>query len=121
MSDQIFLVGMEFMGQHGVTDEERAEPQTIIVDVEMTVDLRAAGTSDDLDLTVDYGKAFDRCRAIVEERSFHLVEGIAEAIAADLIDSFARIESVVVRINKPSAPIEGVFENAGVQIERRRG
>ena len=120
MSDRIFLLGMEFVGRHGVTDEERSEPQTIEVDVELTVDLRTAGTTDDLDQTVDYAAAFDRCRIIVEERTFHLVEGIAEAIAADLLDSFERIESVLVRIRKPGAPIDGVVEQAGVEIERGR-
>ena len=120
MSDRIFLLGMEFEGRHGVTDEERSEPQTIGVDVEMSLDLRAAGTTDDLAQTVDYGDAFERCRIVVEDRSFHLLEGIAEAVAADLLDHFERLESVVVRVRKPGVPIEGVVEEAGVEIERHR-
>lgn len=112
---------MEFEGRHGVSDEERADLQAFEVDVEMTLDLRDAGQSDDLAQTVDYGKVFERCRAVVEERSFHLVEGIAEAVAADLLGGFPRLDSVLVRVRKPGAPIDGVLDYAGVEIERNRG
>ena len=33
MSDRITLRGMQFMGRHGVSDEERAEPQPFEVDL----------------------------------------------------------------------------------------
>ena len=120
MSDRIFLHQMQFEGRHGVGDEERSAPQLIELDVEMMLDLGAAGRSDDLEETVNYSTAFERCRAIVEERSFHLLEGIAEAVAADLLSSFPRLESVVVRVRKPGVPIDGVLEFAGVEIERSR-
>lgn len=121
MTDRIFLTAMTFEGHHGVTDEERAEPQPIEVDLEVTLDLRPAGTSDDLELTVDYGRLFETARAIVEERSFRLLEGIAEALAADVLVAHRRIESVTVRVTKPGVPIEGLLESAGVVVERRRG
>jgi dihydroneopterin aldolase len=120
MSDRIVLSRMEFEGHHGVGDDERSLPQLIELDVEILADLHAAGTSDDLDQTVNYSRVFDRCRQIVEERSFHLLEAIGEAIAADLLDGFPRIESVVVRVRKPGVPIDGVLDYAGVEIERSR-
>lgn len=120
MTDRIVLHQMQFEGLHGVGDEERSEPQLIELDVEMILDLGPAGRSDDLEQTVNYSAAFERCRAIVEERTFHLLEGIAEAVAADLLSGFARLELVVVRVRKPGVPIDGVLEYAGVEIERAR-
>jgi len=120
MSDQIFVHGMEFEGRHGVSDEERSMPQLIEVDVEVGLDLRAAGKSDDLAQTVDYGEVFEVCRAQVEQRSYHLLEGIAEAIAADILARFERIDSAAVRVRKPGVPIDGVVEYAGVRVERSR-
>ena len=120
MSDRIFLHQMQFDGRHGVSDEERSAPKEIELDVEMILDLAAAGGSDDVEQTVNYSAAFERCRAIVEERSFHLLEGIAEAVAADLLAGFPRIEAVVVRVRKPGVPIEGVLEYAGVEVQRSR-
>ena len=120
MADRIVLRSMEFLGHHGVSDEERSHPQQIVVDVDVTLDLHAAGDSDDLAQTVDYSTVFEHCRAIVEERSFHLLEAIGEAIAGDLLSGFTTIESVTVRVTKPGVPIDGVLESAGVEIERAR-
>ena len=47
------------MGVHGVLPEEQVRPQPFEVDVELLVDLRAAGASDDLADTVDYGAVSD--------------------------------------------------------------
>lgn len=120
MSDRIFLTGMVFAGRHGVTDEERAEYQQIEVDLEVTLDLRPAGTADELALTVDYAELFETCRAIVEERSFNLLEGIAEAIAGEVLGGYERVESVTVQARKPGVPIDGQLDWAGVTIARSR-
>ncbi|HUR16840.1 MAG TPA: dihydroneopterin aldolase [Candidatus Limnocylindrales bacterium] len=120
MTDRIVLHHMEFEGFHGVDDEERSLPQVIEVDVELEVDLRTAGATDDLEQTVNYSQVFKRCRTIVEEQSFHLLEAMAHTIASDLIATFAPIKSLVVRVRKPGVPIEGVLDFAGVEIERSR-
>jgi dihydroneopterin aldolase len=120
MTDHIYLHGMVFEGRHGVTEEERAQPQPIEVDVDLALDLRGPGASDELADTVDYGDVFDLSRRLVEERSFRLLEGIAEALAREILLAFPAIESVKVRTKKPGIPLAGIVEHAGVEIERRR-
>ncbi|HVM31483.1 MAG TPA: dihydroneopterin aldolase [Candidatus Limnocylindrales bacterium] len=120
MTDRIFLHGMAFVGRHGVTEDERVEPQQIEVDLEARLDLRAAGAGDDLGRTVDYGALFEIARLVVEEHSFRLLEAIAESIAAAALEAHPRIEAVSVTVRKPGVPIEGVLEQAGVSVERRR-
>ena len=120
MSDSVFLRGMAFEGRHGVSDEERAEPQVIEMDIEVATDLRPAGTSDDLALTIDYSEVFEICRAQVEQRSYRLLEAIGEAIAADVLGRFPTATAVSVTVRKPGVPIDGVVEDAGITIERGR-
>ena len=120
MSDEIYLHGMVFEGHHGVTEDERALAQPIELDVELRLDLSAAGRSDELDQTVDYSRVFEVCRDHVEQRSFHLLEGLAEALAAELLGRFAPLDSVVVRAKKPGIPLAGMVEHAGVRLERSR-
>jgi len=120
MSDSIFLRAMEFEGHHGVSDAERADPQVIELDVEYEMDLRAAGTSDDLAQTVSYSDVFEICRAQVEDRSYHLLEAIGEAIARDVLARDSRIDRVTVEVRKPGVPIDGVLEHAGVRVVRSR-
>jgi dihydroneopterin aldolase len=120
MSDRILLHGMAFEGAHGVSDEERADPQIIEMDVEVSLDLSAAGKSDELAQTVNYADVFEVCRDHVEERSYRLLEAIGEAVATDLLARFAAVESASVTVRKPGVPIDGVLEYAGVRIERER-
>ncbi|HNV40046.1 MAG: dihydroneopterin aldolase, partial [Dermatophilaceae bacterium] len=56
MSDRIVLSGVRGRGFHGVFEHERREGQEFVVDVALTVDLAAAGASDDLVDTVNYGE-----------------------------------------------------------------
>jgi dihydroneopterin aldolase len=120
VTDRIYLHGMVFEGRHGVTDEEREAPQPIEVDLDVELDLRPAGTSDDLAQTVDYGDVFEACRRVVEGESYHLLEGIAEALAARVLDGFPQVRAVNVNVKKPGVPLDGVIEHAGVRIERSR-
>lgn len=120
MSDQIYLHGMVFDGHVGVPEEERAVVQPIEVDVELMVDLAAAGNTDDLAATVDYGLVYAACRELLDSRSYRLLEAVAETIAGELLRRFALVDAVVVRAKKPGVPIDGEIEHAGVRIERRR-
>ncbi len=120
MTDRIVLAGMAFAGRHGVLDSERLDAQPFEVDVEIVLDLRPAGTTDDLALTVDYGAVFETCRAIVEGPGVRLIEALAERIAAALLAGFPAAGDVVVRVRKPRAPLPGTFAWAGVEIRRGR-
>ena len=120
MTDRIELRAMRFDGCHGVSEEERAAPQPFEVDVELELDLGPAGRADELERTVDYGAAFEMVRGIVEERSFRLLEALADAIAAGVLAGFPATRAVVVRVRKMRPPIAGTLAWAGVEIRRVR-
>ncbi|HEY5628591.1 MAG TPA: dihydroneopterin aldolase [Candidatus Limnocylindrales bacterium] len=119
MSDRIMIEGMVFEGTHGVYPEEQVTPQPFEVDVELALNLQPAGMSDDLALTVDYGRVFEVCRQIVESTRFNLIEALAEAIAEELLTGFRAIDSVTVRIRKPRVDLGGRFRSVGVEVRRR--
>ena len=50
---------------HGVLPEEQVRPQPFEVDIELLVDVAAAGASDELDDTVDYGAVCEAVSRIV--------------------------------------------------------
>src|ERR687893_2894426 len=63
--DRILLEGMVFHGRHGTLPAERELGQPFVVDLELRLDLRPAGLSDDLARTVDYGEVHRRGRGSV--------------------------------------------------------
>jgi dihydroneopterin aldolase len=122
MSDRLRVIGMQFSGRHGVLPHEKTEAQPFEVDLVLHTDLRAAGASDDLADTTDYGSLFDLTAAIVEGRSFALIETLATAIARAVLAATdpSLVEAVEVRVRKPKAPLSGAFETVEVEILRPR-
>ena len=122
MTDRLSVIGMQFSGRHGVLPNEKVEAQPFEVDLVLHTDLHAAGPSDDLADTTDYGSLFDLTAAIVEGRSFNLIEALAAAIARAVLAATdpALVEAVEVRVRKPKAPLSGAFETVEVGIVRRR-
>lgn len=122
LPDRLSLIGMRFEGRHGVLPDEKATPQPFEVDVVLHADLAPAAERDDLAATVDYAALFDRVRAIVEGRSFDLIEALAGRVAQDMLAATPaeRVSAVEVRVRKPEAPIDGAFETVEAAIVRRR-
>jgi dihydroneopterin aldolase len=121
MTDRLVLRGLVFEGRHGVSDRERATPQPVEVDVALSIDLAAAGRSDDLGQSVDYSAVARQVGGVVDARSFRLIESIAEAIAAELLAAHPAVEAVEVRVHKPRVRLGGAAGSAAVEILRRRG
>lgn len=117
--DKIILEGMEFFGYHGARPEEKTLGQRFIVDVELFLDLRQAGETDNLDYTVNYAQVFELVQSIVCGRSRQLIESLAEAIAGALLAQFP-VDEVLVRVKKPQAPLPGRFAWAAVEIVRKK-
>lgn len=120
MPDRILLSGLAFFGRHGALPAERELGGRFVVDVEATVDLRAAGTTDDLAATVDYSAVYEDVRAVVEGPRCQLIETLAERIAERLLLQYPTIAAVTVRVHKPTAPIAGAAVAVGVAVEIQR-
>ena len=119
MSDRITLRGMQFMGHLGVTDEERATPQPVEVDLVVRIDLARPAATDDLADTINYASLFELTREIVEGRQFHLIEALAGAILEALLAAHP-VDDVEVRVRKPKAPLPGALETVEARLRRRR-
>lgn len=117
--DKIMGRGLRFYGCHGVLEEEQLKPQLFEVDFDLYVDLTAAGQSDDLRQTVDYGQVFHTVRRVVEEEHYKLLEALAERLAQVLLEQFS-IREVDITVYKPQAPVPGDFKYFAVKIHRSR-
>lgn len=115
--DRIFLRGLAVDCVIGFIEWERRIRQTVVIDLELPVDCRAAAVRDRVEDTLDYKTVAKRVLAFVEESQFQLVETLAERIAQLILGEFA-VEWVRVSVNKPGAI--GGSRDVGVAIERTR-
>jgi len=116
-ADRLFLRGLEVECIIGFIDWERRVRQKVVIDLELPVDCARAATRDSVRDTTDYKAIAKRVLAFVESSEFHLVETLAERLAAVLLEEF-RLEWLRLAINKPGAIRHA--RDVGVMIERRR-
>ena len=116
-SDRIVLRGLAVDCTIGFIDWERQVKQTVLIDLEMPVDVARAAVSDRVADTLDYKRVAKRVIAFVEASDFQLIETLAERVAAVILAEFD-MPWVRVTLAKPGA-IRGSRE-VGVVIERRR-
>lgn len=117
--DLIELRGLTALGVCGVLPEEQERAQPLEVDVDIEADLSAAGESDDLDDTIDYGAVCELVERVITTERFGLLERLAARIA-ELILSDDRVRGATVSVRKLRPPVTQILDTSGVRITRRR-
>lgn len=120
MVDKIILKDMQFYGFHGLFPEENKLGQRFNVDLILYTNLKQAGMSDEMSDSINYGEVFTHVQKIVEGKKQNLIEAVAERIAEDLLQNFARLQACDVKVIKPDPPIPGHYNSVAVQIYRER-
>lgn len=114
----VAIEGIALRGRCGVTAEERAVGQTLVVDVRLVPHTAGALVSDDLADTVDYGHVVDLVREVVEGGEFRLLERLAGALIERLWATFA-LERLEVAVAKAAPPVAVPVGAARVEVVRR--
>ncbi len=118
--DRIELRGLRLVGVVGVLPEERTRAQPLELDVDLAVDMAAAGASDALDDTVDYGAVCDTLAAVVAELRPELLERLAVALAEAVLALDGRIAQVDLSVRKLRPPVPHALTSSGVRVTRVR-
>ncbi|MBN2651946.1 MAG: dihydroneopterin aldolase [Spirochaetales bacterium] len=119
-SDKIILKNLSFYSFHGNLPEEKQLGQKFFIDLEICTNLRTAGGSDNVADTINYALAYENVKSIVENKNFNLIEALAEEIAQSTLHNFETAKGVTVRVRKPQAPVNGIFDYFEVEITRER-
>ena len=119
-ADAIFIEGIELPCALGVTEAERGMRRPVRIDLELGVDIAAAGRSDELEDTLDYAAVHARLVDVVSGRPHMLVEALAQRAIDALFADFAAIDWICIEVRKPN-PLAGVLDFTGCRMTRSRG
>jgi 7,8-dihydroneopterin aldolase/epimerase/oxygenase len=100
---KISIVDLEVFYRIGVPDDERAQPQRLLLTVEMDCDFSKAAKSDGIGDTIDYFAISGRLLKFGDGRSWKLIEKMAADIA-DMILAEFKPQSVTVEVKKFPIP-----------------
>ncbi len=99
----ITVTDLEVFYRVGVPDEERAQPQRLLLTIEMTADFTAAARSDSIADTVDYFTVSQRLLKFGEGRSWKLIEKLASDLAEVVLAEF-QPAAVTIEVKKFPIP-----------------
>ena len=116
-SDKILISSIDCAAAIGVTPEERTVPQRLSIDVEFSTDSRRPAATDSLKDAVDYARVAAVASETCRSRDFHLLETVAELIAARVLRDFP-IPQVRVLVRKISPVAEPRTAYVSVEIIR---
>ncbi|MBA64876.1 MAG: dihydroneopterin aldolase [Candidatus Marinimicrobia bacterium] len=115
--DKIRILNLQIPAKHGVFDFEKDKDRVFELDIEMHANLNIPINSDKLEDTIDYSKVVASTTKIFKESDHNLIESIAGKIGDGLIAKYP-IQKAVIKIRKPHAPIDAVFDTVEVEVER---
>ena len=115
--DRILISGIRELGVHGVLPEEQLRPQPFEIDVELLVDIAAAGESDALEDTVDYSDVCDAVSRVVSSERYQLLERLASRIV-EVCRADPRVVGAVVEVRKMHPPVRALVDYVAVRVER---
>jgi dihydroneopterin aldolase len=113
---KIAIVELEVFYCVGVTDEERAKPQRLLLTVDMSFDFSSAAMSDRIERTINYQHVAEGLLKFGEGRKWKLVEKLVANIAEWVMATY-KPEAVMVEAKKFSLP---QAQYVSVSMERSR-
>lgn len=113
--DIVFISELKVDTVIGIFDWERAHRQTVILNVELGTDIRAAAEHDDISKTLNYKAVTEVLYAFVSASELLLIETLAERCAAMIMTEFD-VPWLRLSITKPGAMRQA--KDVGVIIER---
>jgi dihydroneopterin aldolase len=116
--DKILLEGIRLDIRVGTTAEERSRPQLCGLDLTLEADLRSAGSSGDLNQTVDYVAVFRTIEALCTGNTFSLLEEVGHQICEEVLANYP-VEKVKLKLCKLS-PFTSKLASTGVELKRSR-
>lgn len=115
--DKILISAIDCVAAIGVTPEERTMKQRLLIDVEIWTDTARPAQHDSLKDALDYSKVAAAVMEVCRSRDFHLIETVAERLAARILADFPTPQ-VRILVRKISPVLEPRVNYVSVEIIR---
>ena len=106
---------MEFYAYHGCMEHEKKLGNTFFVTVEMTLDTKPAGDSDNLNDTLNYQRVYDIVKEQINIPS-NLIEHVGQRIINNLVKTFPQVSFFTIKLSKLNPPLGGKTERVSIEL-----
>lgn len=118
--DRLSLVDLVLFPQLGVTEWEKEGVNKVALDLDLYLDLDAAGREDRMVATVDYARVYACVQEVSKRRKYHLIESLTHDIIVALFAAFPSVVRIVARLRKRNLPFDANLDHVEVCLDRAR-
>lgn len=120
LSDRIILRDLQAFCKLGIYDHERILGQSLLIQLELELDLNLAAKSDNVRDSIDYVAVSLAIRQLAQNKNFLLIEHLAHEIITMLFAKFNKLEGVLIEVNKTIVNAEQFSGKPAVRLYRTR-
>ena len=113
--DILYIRNLKVDAVVGIFFWEKRIRQPLHLDLEIAIDIRKAAATDDIQYALDYKTVSTRLTQFISQSEWHLIETLAEKIAALLMSEFG-VTWLRLKLSKPAALPSA--DSVGLMIER---
>ena len=99
----ISIVDLEVTCIIGILPNERVEEQTLLLDINLDVDIGDSAFADDINKTIDYTKIAEMATQLGISKKYKLIESFCYDLNNLFLDTFKIIQQSKITVKKPNA------------------
>lgn len=120
MSDVIELRTLRCSAVVGVLAEERARPQPLVFDIDLSRSFDAAAAADDIGATTNYASVLSLVVGVATDGRYQLLETLARRVADEVLAFDPALTSITVAVRKVRPPVPEDVASVGVRCNVQR-
>ena len=99
----ISLFDLEVTCIIGILPKERVEEQTLLLDINLDIDIGNSSFTDEIDETIDYTIIADMATKLAVTKKYNLIESFCRDLNNLFLETFQVIQKTKISIKKPNA------------------
>ena len=99
----ISIVDLEVTCIIGILPNERVEEQTLLLDINLDVDIGNSAFSDEIDETIDYTIIAEMATKLAVTKKYNLIESFCRDLNNLFLETFQVIKKTSISVKKPNA------------------
>ena len=99
----ISIVDLEITCIIGILPNERVEEQTLLLDINLDVDIGDSTFADDINETIDYTIIAEMATQLAITKKYNLIESFCRDLNNLFLDTFKVIQKTRITVKKPNA------------------
>ncbi|MFC2145021.1 2-amino-4-hydroxy-6-hydroxymethyldihydropteridine diphosphokinase [Actinomycetota bacterium] len=112
---KIFVNNLKLYGYHGVREHEKKDGQYFLFNIEIFIEDSDYSGRDKLENTLSYSDVIREVKRINKSEKYDLLETFSQVLANRIMEMSGIVRKVIIRIEKPSPPINEKLDTVGVE------